>query len=311
MARHGSRRRQPTPFEMEIRSMPRSGPSGYYFPYSGNFYDRSSYNPAYSDGIIGPHEVDALLNEINNHPLIQVGVCSKWACFLFLSFAPFVLSLVNLFGLFKKDAFSVPRFVIAIIFFVVALVAVIYFWRNLARFHAERLALREQGINEIIKKHEMTTFQGKNVLIRMSTHHGYIAMEFLWKHGNTYNPTTVGGMMPPHMAAGYGMPPPMGPNYGMTQQMGMGYPNHQQLPPGFGGPQQLPPGFENHQQLPPGFGVPQPSGPSNGMLQSTQPSYGNNSHAEQGYPVPPPPPSLPGSNPMDQQPDIHAQFIQP
>ena len=59
-----------------------------------------------------------------------------------------------------------------------------------------------QIINAVIKKHENTTFSGKQVAIRMSPHRGYLMIQFLWTAQSA-------PMMMNPMAMGYGAAPIM------------------------------------------------------------------------------------------------------
>ena len=186
MGRRGGRggRARPSPFQIELMMVPMSGPQGLYFPYSRvvDGYDMSSFNPQYSQGRIGDHEVGAMVNEVNSCSLAKVGSCDPtlWlVCIVFLCIAigtPLYIISANSSGSSSSSSF-VPGFVLIPILGMVVLVSIICM---VSCKYAKRMRLRQMAISSIVNKHQQQTFAPKQAVAKLSPHGAYLMIQFCW-----------------------------------------------------------------------------------------------------------------------------------
>ena len=171
------RRRGPTAQQLERMSMPSSNPFGYYLPFDAGVYDMSTCVPAYSDNKITPAMINAMIEEIHNHPDCQPSTC------IFLNFIPFLGMPLLMIGVMMAatsmgDSTSLT---IGIILLVAGFVLLIGGFCWVARRATAWMTRRNAVMAEIIARHKATTFSGLEVIIRNSTYQTYMAIEFAWK----------------------------------------------------------------------------------------------------------------------------------
>ena len=216
MARGRSR---PSPFTIEMMSMPQSGLMGYYFPWNNMIrtYDTSSYNPAYSDNSVSPQDIQVLLGDLQAQPLFSPVYCDPWLygiCGLFLLLI--VGQMIFVFSASKR--IGTNFYVIPLIFFLFfgLMVAIICKVQSNAR---KRAAERKLQIDTVLARHQQTTFGGKNVILRMSMHGAYLAIEFAFRmgaaggqmqmnQGMVMNPYAQGNFTQPNPQFNYQQPQP-------------------------------------------------------------------------------------------------------
>ena len=219
--------------------MPQSGLTGYYFPWNNALrtYDTSSYNPAYSDNVVSAQDIQVLLADLQAQPLFSPVYCDPW---LYGICGVVLLLIIGQIIFITSATRSIGRnfFVIPLIFFgFFALICVIMC--KVQTNARKRAAERKVQLDAVFAQHQQTTFGGKNVIIRMSMHGSYIAIEFAFRMGAAgpgqmqMNP---GFAMPmnPYPQAGFGQP-------GFPPAYQTGYqPNYQQPQPFVAGTQPQP-----------------------------------------------------------------------
>ena len=204
--------------------MPQSGLMGYYFPWNNALrtYDTSSYNPAFSDNVVSMQDIQVLLGDLQTQPLYSPVYCDPWL------YCICVLVLVLIAGqiIFITSAtrsIGSNFFVIPLIFFGFfgGIVAIMCKVQSNAR---KRAAERKVQLDVVLARHQQTTFGGKNVILRMSMHGSYIAIEFAFRMNGA-------GAMQMGQAPGMPMNPFGQPAY---PQPGFGQPGFPQPGPQFG-----------------------------------------------------------------------------
>ena len=198
--------------------MPQSGLTGYYFPYvrAMNGYSDSTYNPSYSDGVISPNDISRFVGDVNALPDTRIpNFCGLLVC---ICAWPFTMVGTLLFvtlntqrqvytcptygpcyyvtkGIFNPNTIWLPivlTILLHIGFFITVLMILV------KKANAWRLR-RNTAINACINHHMNTTFSGKNVIVRLSNHGSYIAIEFKWRFNSAPG-------MPVQSAGGYNQP---------------------------------------------------------------------------------------------------------
>ena len=190
-------------FQLELNTMPQSGMTGYYFPFNYELagYDMSSYNSSYSDNTISQHEVAGFINEINALPETPVSTCNCLSCLLALILPLCIFGMVGAtLGImlnlqrstyvynpttgtssYQTTGIPLTTAIISVVVIDVTLIAVLVTSIVCINKHTIQKALaRKNAITQVINKYQ-PQFDAKNVILRLSTHGAYIAMEFKWR----------------------------------------------------------------------------------------------------------------------------------
>ena len=172
--------------QLEIMACPMSGPQGLFFPYSkaGGGYSMESFRLEFSGNRVTEQDCRALLMDINGCPMTKA-TCDKGSLFFLVSFVVMAVCMAVFMVTATRDRgksnsigeiFGLGYGVIlggGLITIIVNLCIMLK--RVQAKAHA-----RTQVINAIMKKHNDSTFAGKQALARLSTFGGYITIQFLW-----------------------------------------------------------------------------------------------------------------------------------
>ena len=209
----GRRRRGPSPMQIEIMTCPMSGPNGLYFPYSmgGGGYSMDSFRPEYSGNRITEQDCRALLADINGCPMSAPG-CDKGSWFFLVGFILMAVCMALFMVTATREMTANDRAnsfgqIFGMGMGLIVGLGMVTLITNMCilikRVQGKALA-RIRVINAILKKHNDSTFAGKQAIARLSTFSGYIAIQFLWVgQPMMMNPMAMGM---PMMAAS---PPPM------------------------------------------------------------------------------------------------------
>ena len=205
-------------FLIELNSRPQTGPRGYYFPWttSANCYDKTSYNPVYSAGKVTQRDIDVLVADVETHPMHDptAGEASL-VIWIFVIFFAMVIAcgLIIGYGDMSTDFWKI---FLAMGIGMVLIIAVIICGSMRQR---SRLRDRRDAMDQIMRKHNETTFAGKGAMAKMSNLGSYIAIEFTF---DAYQP--IGNLyqqnLPMYPAAGYYSPAQPNP-YGNANQYPM------------------------------------------------------------------------------------------
>ena len=174
-------RSRPSPFQMELMTMPPSGMMGYYFPWNHAIgtYDTSSYNPLYSDNTVSINDINILLQDLQSQPLFSPIYFDPLLKCMFGLFCGIFLgmALLMILGITVSKGFFFVIPVVFIVIFVLVCVIICKVASNVQQRQRER----KSQIDPVIAKHQNSTFAGKNVVLKMSMHGSYIAIEFLFR----------------------------------------------------------------------------------------------------------------------------------
>ena len=193
-------------FLVEMYSRPSTGPRGYYFPWSttANCYDKSSYNPLYSAGKVSQRDIDALVGDVERSPFHDPTAGEAW-----IPITIFVIFFVMVIGCgltFGYSDLSQNFWVIFLIMGIgMVLIILVMVCGHMKR--QGRLRDRRDAMDQIMRRHNETTFAGKGAIAKMSNLGSYIGIEFTFDSyppaGNLYQQNLP--LMP---AAGFYPPQP-------------------------------------------------------------------------------------------------------
>ena len=164
-------------FSNELSSRPETGPRGYYFPWSvsSSCYDKSSYNPVYSGGKISQRDIDALVADVESHPLQDptVGHSSTVVSVVVIFFAMVIVcGLILVFGDLSNNFWMIFAAMIIGMLLIIAAVACCSMRQK------SRSRDRRNAMDQIMRRHNDTTFAGKGAFAKMSALGSYVAVEF-------------------------------------------------------------------------------------------------------------------------------------
>lgn len=214
-------------FFMELYCRPSTGPRGYYLPWtaSAKCYDKSSYNPVYSAGKISQRDIDTLVADVESHPLHDPTAGESW---IVISVFVIFLAMVVFCGLiFAYADLSTDFWKIFLVMGIgMVLIITVMICGNMRM--RDRLRRRRDEMEQIMRKHNETTFAGKGAIAKMSNLGSYIGIEFTFDAyppaGNFYQqnlpafpaagyyaaqPNPYGNANQYQMAGGYNQAPPM------------------------------------------------------------------------------------------------------
>ena len=196
----------------EIMTCPMSGPSGLFFPYSveGGGYSMDSFRPEYSGNRITEQECRALLADINGCPIATPGCDHGLWCFVGTFILMIALMAVYMVMATRESTEDDDGSNFGEIFgmgmgLIIGggIVSIITNLCIMSKRVQEKALSRLRVVNAIMKKHNDSTFAGKQAIARLSTFGGYVAIQFLWAAQPLMMPMA---MSVPMMA---GSPPPM------------------------------------------------------------------------------------------------------
>ena len=192
MGRRRGGRARPSAFQIELSTMPMSGPHGLYFPYSfyTKGYDMSSFNPQYTGGRISEPEVRSLVDDINNNPLTQITHCDP----LLWLFCLVLICMAAGTPLYMTNAASstgsgTGGFIMGFIFipiggmFTIITIMCISGCKNV-----KRMRLRKIVLDSIINRHQQQVFAPKQAVAKISPHGSYLMIQFCWQGAPTAQP---------------------------------------------------------------------------------------------------------------------------
>ena len=174
--------------QLEIITCPMSGPQGLYFPFAGTGYSMASYRAEYSGGAITEQDCRQLLEEINGNPLTNQNNCDKGLWLMLLNIVVMAVCMGVYVNLAAKETVSISSksdlgTAIGLGYGLIlgcGFVSLISNFCIMAKRQTERMEAKRKIANSITTKHNNNTFGPKQAVARMSTHGGYIAIQFLW-----------------------------------------------------------------------------------------------------------------------------------
>ena len=193
-------------FSMELYSRPSTGPRGYYLPWteSAKCYDKSSYNPVYSAGKISQRDIDVLVSDVESHPLHDPTAGESW---IVISVFVIFFAMVAGCGLIFAYADLSTDFWQIFLVMGIGMVLIVTVMICGSMKMRDRLRNRRDAMDQIMRKHNETTFAGKGAIAKMSSLGSYIGIEFTFDAyppaGNFYQQN-----LPAFPAAGYYAPQP-------------------------------------------------------------------------------------------------------
>ena len=163
-------------FDLEAATAPQTGTLGYYFPWNDHMetFDTTSFNTQYSYGRISINDIDVLMRDINLIEDIKIQCCDSVG--LLLCSIPLIIILVSIVQLLQnsrnKNIFLIFGGLIAA-YILMMIIGTIMNKRQKDKQHK-----RKMNIVAVLAKHQSTTFEGKECILKVSTHGAYIAIEF-------------------------------------------------------------------------------------------------------------------------------------
>ena len=202
------RRRGISLSQMERLQMPPSGMMGYYFPQKGflHCYDTSSYNPMYSDNTISIEDINNVVQDLQSLSSQLTEEAKKNVRFFgkYFFYILGVLLLIIVVSVILAITVT-PFFFIAIpIIFVCCFVNMMC---SLSGGISQAIKMQEEisaRIDQVIAKHQNSTFAGKNVRLRMPMYKTYIAIDFLFRQNVSGAPQMQMNMYQPQAQPQFG-----------------------------------------------------------------------------------------------------------
>mgnify|MGYP000296465634 CR=1 FL=1 len=151
--------------------MPRSGLKGWYLPWVINHFEKDSCDPASINHKISKDQLDALVDELNLHPL---ALDSPLLTHTIIAVSSVILFLGGiLLGIFVNIYLTVIS--------VLGLGLYVYTCCRLTLDDKQRANDRRAAFEKIIDKHIHSTFAHSDVKIALSPLGSYLSIQFCWK----------------------------------------------------------------------------------------------------------------------------------
>ena len=173
------RENKPSPFDLELRSMPQSGKEGYFFPWNENIkgYDTISFNPVFSGLTISKQEVDTLIRELEKLPLYQANPFDP------IIYAMIVIGIVTVILIFVlpsgendsrgKDTMSTPQIIVLVVG--ILILCGLGYWVYVRGI--KRRELRKHQITSVLDFQTNSVFN-RRAKLSLSELGSYIMMKF-------------------------------------------------------------------------------------------------------------------------------------
>ena len=165
---------------LELMSMPPSSQFGYNFPWNNttNTYDTSSYNSAFSDNRVSLQDVHDLMADLQSQPLFSLHYCDPWSYGLIAVFGTLAAIMIFNFSGFGIGFGSPGSMMFVFLAGMAALIGIIC----KVNINAEKRSVeRKAQLENVLAKHQQTTFAGKEVVVQMSPLCSYISIVFSFR----------------------------------------------------------------------------------------------------------------------------------
>ncbi len=192
-----------SPYANEELKIPQSSFMGYYFPWnsSKNTYDTSSFNSAYSDNRITHQDIQVLKDDLQSQPLLSPVYCDP------LQYGFPVIALLFLLSIVLLISTSSSKNGTLMLYFLIPLMIGLFIGVVVICFKVEineqkRIIDRKAQLEQVIARQQEITFSSKDVVLWMSYHGSFIAIEFAFRMEGIKD-----GSMQPGQAPVYNMNP--------------------------------------------------------------------------------------------------------